>query len=214
MSQDDSQSEDLDGHDANSKSRLSGVSPEDGPTKYDPFDPKSLRLTDSTSFGVEKVLTSVPVGKPNRHVFVRCHSEEQYRLDTALFEDKNTRETYIVGAALRDALSSELVPARLVTSITRHGDLFLWPVKLPGGDGRSNAWHESAAAAAELATKHWVRISANMLGGRYDVARATGAIPEPDWPELSFREILKLAFQHRVIDSIDHPVLKALRGEV
>ncbi len=110
--------------------------PEDGPRKYDPFDPDSLRLSDSTSFGVEKIITSIPVGKPNRHVFVRCRPEEEYRLDTALFEDKNTRETYIVAAGLRDALSSELAPVRLITSITRHGDLFLWPVKLPAGDGR------------------------------------------------------------------------------
>ena len=136
-------------------------------------------------------------------------------METALFKDEGQgSEHYLVAPALRDALVQDLVPVRLVTAITRHGDVFLWPVRLPGADGRSNYWHESMAAAAELAMTKWVRISANMLSGRYDVFEATGAIPEPEWPDLSFRDLLKLAFGQRYIDDYDHAILKALRGEV
>ena len=38
------------------------------------------------------------------------------------------------------------------------------------------------------------------------------AIPDPDWPELSFAEIFRIAFKDRLINSLDHPVVKRLRG--
>ncbi len=181
----------------------------------DPFDPAALQLTDATSSGVEKVLTNVPCDKPNKHVFSRVHPSEDFRLETALFFDQAERkEAYLVSPALRDSISTELVPVRLMTAITRHGDVFLWPVKLPGPDGRSNHWHESMAAAAEIATKEWVRVSANMNAGRYDVVKATGKLPEPDWPDKTLQELLKLSFENRFIESVGHPVLKSLRGEV
>ena len=31
---------------------------------------------------------------------------------------------------------------------------------------------------------------------------------------MSFREMLKLCFEDRFIDSLEHPILKQLRGEV
>ena len=60
----------------------------------------------------------------------------------------------------------------------------------------------------------WVRVQANMADGKYDVFEATGAIPDPEWPEMTFRDMLKIAFEDRFIDSTDHPILKQLRGEV
>ena len=90
----------------------------------------------------------------------------------------------------------------------------MWPLKLPKCDGRSIPWHESAIAAANLAEKRWVRVSANMAHGMYDVAQATGDLAEPEWPDVTFKEILKLCFQGRLIDSHSHPILRQLRGEV
>jgi len=37
-------------------------------------------------------------------------------------------------------------------------------------------------------------------------------IPDPTWPELSFDEIIRIAFRDRLIDSPEHPVIKRLRG--
>ncbi len=52
-----------------------------------------------------------------------------------------------------------------------------------------------------------------MQSGRYDVVRATGDIPDPEWPDLTFQELLKLSFENRFIDNYNHPILKSLRGE-
>ena len=60
----------------------------------------------------------------------------------------------------------------------------------------------------------WVRVSANMSLGAYEICEATGSLSAPQWPALPFSEILRIAFKDRLhIDSIDHPMLKKLRGE-
>jgi hypothetical protein len=52
-----------------------------------------------------------------------------------------------------------------------------------------------------------------MANGAYDVAHAPNQTAEPRFPDMSFAEILSVAFRGRYIDDIDHPVLKQLRGE-
>lgn len=182
----------------------------------DPFDPTSLRLSQdfATTVGVKKVLTTVRCRKPNRQEFVRVRPGEEWRLETAAFEDKALRETYLVDRTMWSDLAAEISPVCLFLAITRQNDVFLWPVKLPGPDGRPNPWSESALAAAQLAERVWVRMAANMTAGLYDVFQASGELADPEWPELSFQEVLRLAFKDRFIRSADHPVLKALRGDV
>ena len=87
-----------------------------------------------------------------------------------------------------------------------------WPVPLPGPDGRRNTWHEAAQQAALEATKRWVRVKANMAAGTYDVDAAAAEIAAPEWPDLPMAQLLKLAFGDRMITSIDHLVVKRLRG--
>jgi hypothetical protein len=53
-----------------------------------------------------------------------------------------------------------------------------------------------------------------MGAGTYDVLEAAGTFPEPDWPDMPLRQMLSMAFKERVIDDLDHPVLKRLRGEI
>jgi hypothetical protein len=182
-----------------------------------PFDPAALRLDQSfaDTVGVKKHLMTVPVRKPNRQDFVRVHPEPEYRLTpAAIIEVKEDREVYLVTPNMAQDLPGEFAAATLFTAINRQGVLHLWPVKLPGPDGKHNEWHRSAAEAAELAMKRWLRLTANMSLGAYEVFEATGDLPEPEWPDLPFPEILKIAFRDRIVDRADHPLVQRLRGQV
>jgi hypothetical protein len=182
-----------------------------------PFDPAALRLDQSfaDTVGVKKHLMTVPVRKPNRQDFVRVHPDPEYRLTpAAIIEVKEDREVYLVTPNMAQDLPGEFVAATLFTAINRQGVLHLWPVKLPGPDGKHNEWHRSAAEAAELAMKRWLRLTANMSLGAYEVFEATGDLPEPEWPDLPFPEILKIAFRDHVVDRADHPLVQRLRGQV
>jgi hypothetical protein len=183
----------------------------------DPFDPASLRLShDFAALGVKKALLTVPVRKPDKSWWVRVHPGDDYALQTAVIELKEERETYLVAPALWPQLAAEATfsPRALFTTINRQGVLFLWPIRLPGSDGKVDAWSQSALEAAQKARKGWVRVAANMALGAYEVWEASGDLGEPDWPDKPFRELLATGFKGKLIDSVDHPVLRKLRGEV
>src|SRR5262249_54169739 len=120
--------------------------------KANPFDPAALRLDQSfvENSGVRKILTTVPVRKPNKQDFVRVHPSEEYRLSpTAIIQLKEDREVYLITPAMAIELPGEFSPVTLYTAINRQDVLQLWPVKLPGPDGKHNEWHRSEAEAAE-----------------------------------------------------------------
>jgi len=48
--------------------------------------------------------------------------------------------------------------------------------------------------------------------GAYELTAADGITVEPEWPQLSFQELIRIAFRDRLITSIDHPVVKRLHG--
>ena len=183
----------------------------------DPFDPASLRLdqtfTDGTA--VKKLITTIPVRKPSRQDFVRVHPDTAFRLSpAAIIELKEDREVYLVTPTIAPDLVGELVAATIYTAINRQGVVHLWPVRLPAPDGKHNAWHRSAEAAADVAMRRWVRLTANMSLGAYDIFKAAANIPDPTWPELPFTELLKIAFRDRLVDRPDHPVILQLRGAI
>jgi hypothetical protein len=185
----------------------------------DPFDPASLRLTQdfSTGAGVKKVHLTIPVRKPEKTWFVRAHPDEAYRLQTAVIELKEERgEIYAVAPALWPELAAEVAfrPKLLVTAINRQGVVFLWALNLPKPDGKVDEWTRTGLEAVQLATKGWVRVYANMGVGGYEVAQPTATLSEPEWPDLPFREMLRIAFRDRFVDTLDHPILRRLRGEV
>lgn len=188
------------------------------PAGPDPFDPAALRLSadGAANLNVKKALLTVPVRKPDRSWFVRVHPAEVYSLPTAVIELKEDRETYLVAPNLWPTLATESTfsPRALFTAVNRQGVVFLWPIRLPGPDGKVDDWSRSALEAAHMARKCLVRVQANMALGAYEVFEARGELSEPDWPETPFRDLLKTAFRDRFVQSLDHPILRKLRGEV
>jgi hypothetical protein len=150
------------------------------------------------------------VRKPNRHEFVRVHSE--FVLDTTVFTDKEEDESYLVAPSMRAALVGEARPALLVPGMTRQNALFIWPVPLPNEDGRRNLWTDTAQEAMHLAREHWVRLVPDMGLSAYRIYRAEGQLSDPVWPDKAFEELLEIAFKDHVIDTPDHPVVRRLRG--
>jgi hypothetical protein len=117
-----------------------------------PFEPASLRLDQNfaETVGVKKLLTTVPVRKPNKQDFVRVHRDPAYRLTpAAIIELKEDREVYLLTPAMAAELPGEFAMATLYTTISRQGILHLWPVKLPGSDGKHNEWHRSCSRTCD-----------------------------------------------------------------
>jgi hypothetical protein len=182
----------------------------------DPFDLASLRLSQDfeDTVGVKKLLRTIPTRKPNTQDFVRTHPSEDYRLLARCVDLKDDRELFLVRPEVAHELVGETVVKTLFTAINRQGVLFVWPVSVPALDAKQLEWWRSMREAAELAMHSWVRVKANMDLGAYEIFEAGSLMADPVWPEISFQEILRIAFRDRIIDRIDHPVVKRLRGEV
>jgi DNA polymerase I len=181
----------------------------------DPFaDLSKLRLDQSfvELAGAKKLLTTVPVRKPLPQDFVRVHPGAEFRMPFAFIDLKDDRERYLVMPNIAAAVPTEIVMEMLYTAINRQGVVFLWPVRLPAPDGRVNVWHRSQQEAAELAMKRWVRVKADMALSAYAIFEAPSSTPDPVWLDYAFADLLRIGFRDRMIDSVDHPVLKRLRG--
>lgn len=190
-----------------------GAAPAKSLDANDPFNFERLRLPqDFAETSVKKAIVSVLVRKPDRQVFVRVHPDPAWHFETGLLTLREERQVYIVEQSMWAALGGEVVPTILFTAITRSGDAFLWPVKHPGADSRPNEFNRTMLEGAQLAMRSWIRIAANMNSGAYDVFHAEGQISEPVWPDITFKELLKIAFHDRVIRTPDHPVIQHLHG--
>jgi hypothetical protein len=175
----------------------------------------SLRLNTNyaETVGVKKLLKTVPVRKPGPQDWVRVHPTLRLT-PAALLEIRDDREIYFVRPSAAVELADEVYVATLYLTINRQGTLTLWPVRLPGPDGKILEWHRSAAEAAEIAQVQWVRLRANMNLGAYEpqVPDGNAVIPEPTWPVETLEEILGIAFRDRFISDSSHPVVQRLRG--
>lgn len=175
-----------------------------------------LRLSQDfgKSVGVKKIVTTVPVRKPNPQDFIRVHPDSQYSFEAGILELKDEGEIFIVDQDLWAELPGEIVPKILLTTINRQKVLTLWPIKLPDMDGRIDNWNHSAMEAAAMAREQWLRVMSNRSLGAYEVFAATGNLPEPEWPDIEMQEILNTAFRGKVIDTMDHPAIRRLRGDL
>lgn len=179
------------------------------------FDLNSLRLSQSFDelYSAKKLITRVPVRKPNKSEFFRVHPGQDWRIQVMALELKEENETYVLLPAISSAIPELIKPITLHTLIDRHNNVFMTPVPLPNSEGRRNPWHQSLAEVVEMAEIQWVRISANRHVGAYDALVATGKLAEPEWPENSFNELFEIAFRGRIIDNLQHPVIRQLLGE-
>ena len=104
---------DLNGEFADRKGSLNGAEAAQGAIPTGGFDFDALRLSQAyeQTAGVEKLLTTVPVRKPNKTEFVRVHPEMHF--DTMLLELKEDRESYLVLPHILTEVSGIAVPVSL-----------------------------------------------------------------------------------------------------
>jgi hypothetical protein len=180
----------------------------------DPFNPENLRLDQSftETVAVKKLLTTIPVHRPGRQVFFRVHPDPEYRDNFPMIDLKDDREEYIVARHLVPELATEIVLKQLCLAITRQGTVFFLPLRLPGPDGKDMEWWRSMREHAVRAQTHWIRVIPNQEIGAYEALQAADNLSEPEWPELKFWDLIKIAFKDYLITDLNHPVVKRLRG--
>jgi hypothetical protein len=186
---------------------------EDAGDVDDPFHPDKLRITDTSDpgLGLVPAILTVRVKKPGPQQFFRVHPD--WAIDVRIIELQAEQEIYLVTPPVASQIPGETKPVRIVPYIARPSNaVSLWPLRLPPEDGRDVDWNISARRIAEQAKTCWVRMQSDRAGSMY-TALTSDHIPPPVWPQTTFRDLLKTAFSDgRLIDRIDHPVIRQLKG--
>ena len=163
------------------------------------------------SGGVKKLVTTVPLRKPNKSLFIRTHAS--FRMDVSLLKYGNENDLYLVMPGMISELGEFPKAHRVVLATDRTNTPFIWPLTLPDPD-HPNMWHTSAMEADVVAQSQWIRVESNKNLGAYEIFVAQGQLSAPTWPEMPWNQLVSIAFKQKIIDSPDHVVAQKLRGEV
>jgi hypothetical protein len=186
------------------------------PASGSKFDPKlyrqaqNVRMDESNAMN-RKLQTVIPVRKPSKKQFVFVHPDPDYRANgMPTIEDETTGEIYLLAANLEFPadIENKVDFLNLAAAITTEGSVFLWHYK-----NSTNSWSESARIAIREASRRWVRVIPDKSSNGYILESPMVAPAAPTWPVLSFTEMIETAFGARYIDSLNHPLVKKLRGD-
>ena len=185
--------------------------------EVDLFDPRNYKKAqdprlnpsgDPTTSG----LPSTPyIGKPKRSWFVRFHPDPSYRSVLPLYTDDDSKprdsNTYlfIPGLEIPPDLEGLVNDTLVVAAITSAGVPFLYSLRVS-----DSSWYESGVELIQEGAQTWVRVTPT--DGCYKTDPPIAVLEEPRFPNIPFRDWLERAFSKRLITSLDHPLVRKLRG--
>lgn len=158
----------------------------------------------------KRLQTTYPI-KSQKGKFIRVHPDASYRqMGVLTFEEPDTQDIYYVSPELEipDSYGVSLRVTNLYMALTHDGMFFVWPVHRS-----ETTWYRSAMKAVGRCAEQWLKVVARRGPNIYDLYTSEYPIPDPDWSALpTFDKVLEEAFEGRMIESLDHPVLRKARG--
>jgi len=180
----------------------------------DPFGLASLRLSqDFASASESRNSSRHPDQKPRKSGLSGLIPTRTIAPNGRLGAERGSGNFLVARLSGGNWRRDDILSPVLVTAINRQAVLFLWPIRLPGPTARLTIG----------ADRRWTRpMRQEAVGPRHGqheswslyVAVASGQVAEPEWPSITFQEIIRIAFRDKMISEWNHPVLRRLRGEV
>ena len=184
--------------------------------KRPPFDPSRFAMpsTGAEEFGTRKIRSVIPVNRPGKMEWVHLLDHPDFLLPGAAFLDlQDGGRLYLVVPEIAAQLTDDVKLVKLAPGLTRQDKLFLWPCPLIPSGETPNPWHTSHNDAFNAAKSGWIRMKSNCACGFYDFIEPKKIMPDPDWPDMSFADMLQIAFNDdHIVDRDDHPALRRLKG--
>ena len=181
-----------------------------------PFNPSRFAMpsTGAEEFGTRKIRSVIPVNKPGKMEWVHLLDDEDFLIPGAAFLDlQDGGRVYLVVPEIAAQLDDDVRLNKLAPALTKQDKLFLWPCPSIRPGETPNPWHISHNEAYNAAKSGWIRMKSNRSCGFYDIIEPKSFMPEPDWPDMSFADMLQIAFNDdHIIHRDDHPALRRLKG--
>jgi hypothetical protein len=158
---------------------------------------------------------SIPVGRPAG--FFRTSADPALQHQLAIYEVRAGFDTtrYLLAPDVAESLGRKAKAVLLKVAIRRPNIVTLWPVRIPDTErGRRNEWHRTAYLGHKASETQWINLEVNDSETAYDIIPATANWGEPEWPKEGLEELVLLGFPERIINDLQHVVLREARGEI
>jgi hypothetical protein len=187
--------------------------------EYSPLKLDKLRTKSNVLKGVWTDPSRIPVlTRPEPNTWVRVRGGEEYSAVIDLMVATNASNSndrnplYVATDDVRPELERFVKPHRVAVGVTYHDKVeFLWTRSVGSGD---NTWTASVMRAMDRAETHLVTLESDRVLNEYrvNVAPRSAEWGEPKWHDRTLEDVLGLAFRDRIINSMDHDIVKRLLG--
>jgi hypothetical protein len=153
---------------------------------------------------------AIEVHKPSKNDICRVHPDADQRLTRVpVFEFKQStnQELYLImdGFEIPEEIAELVTYVNLFRASNQLHVEFIWPVKTS-----DNLWNQSSQDCVYMAMERWIRVFNKKTC--YEPRPMKAHIPEPEWSNLSFEQLIGTAFADRLITSPDHRIVRLLQG--
>ena len=188
------------------------------PAPVDPFDPMHLGISTDYAAAISVAAATKPfeLRKPNDQEYFRTSPHKHQRLIVGGITDKqDMSKLYVVSPVVLDEVKAwfakHVRAFELVLTQTIAGAGFLWHVPL--AEDRGGRWNSQQRAGCNQGETRWTNMASGR--GQYDIKTIDNP-KQASWesfPPMS--DMLRQALSDgRLVDSLDHALLKKLRGEI
>jgi hypothetical protein len=176
---------------------------------YDPFaDLEKLRCPqDYIQYAAEQAIISAPIRTLRDGSHLRVNPDPANALLDVFFVER-PEGLYLVPPQFREALKAVCKFGSFSMAVCGDGTYHLLLTKqtLPE-QILINEWHRTARIVREPATQGWIKVTKPAGNTHWSYTPLPSKSFEPVWPK-DFTAMLKAAFPDRVVDRIDHALIK------
>lgn len=175
---------------------------------------ESMRINPTLKQSTQQsIQQSIPLSKPPQNTFYThkpgCTAEFAGLIDRVMGDKFLEDDFYLVSPKIQELIADSLRLWAINLSVDENDTYYLDISKLPSLNGYTNAYNETKAEIDAAADGKWVSYKTDRQKGVYVLTNVNSDKPLPtEWPD--FDEELEKAFEGRIIDSLDHPLLKKL----
>jgi hypothetical protein len=190
-----------------------GLSPPAAPE----FDLSKYAYQPPVGGATRRTQLTIPTGRP-RDSFFWLDPRPAMQQIVALFkyrpEGELTATEFILAPPVAEHLGTRAIAAVIRVLIVRPAIIRLWAIALPDGDRRPNGYTDSIWDAIPALESGWGRLDVNESRTGYDLIQPLVQWPEPEWRDDSLAQLIERGYRGKIIDDLDHPVMKAYFGTV
>lgn len=172
----------------------------------------SLRVRPKAAPRKSVEVRRVEVRKPRPTEWFRAITPERFA-DVRLMAVELNRSRYVLPERVAGLVPAPTFVVRIVLCVDEHGALFVWLLRTTEYDGeRAHEAHIAAEEAALLAEHTWTRLWWCPKRSEYVIEAPEEPFDEPSVDGLNLDDIIDKAIANVLIDSTEHPKIRALRG--